>query len=295
MMKNKYKVIADPEYGYLRLDPVPSQDEVERYYEEEFYSSEYKRFNDSSIKVQQEEEDFFNSRWESICRVCSRHFGHVKGLSVFDIGFGFAQALLYFRGKGMIASGLEPSPEGVEYARSQGLDVFQAGIESFTCVGSRRFDVVTLINVLEHLRDPAETLMNIRTQLIKPGGLLVIDVPNEFNDFQTIADAEYSLGQWWVFPPSHINYFSTSSLKRLLNPCGYNVQHCESSFPLEIFLLMGDIYVGNSELGKLCHQKRVKFEYVMRKYGKSEKLARLYQALAELDLGRQAVVFAVPR
>jgi 2-polyprenyl-3-methyl-5-hydroxy-6-metoxy-1,4-benzoquinol methylase len=293
-MADKFKIISDPEHGFLRADPVPTQQEVEEFYKQEFYSSDYKNFNDSSLKVQEEEEDYFTDRWESIYRKCVEHFGH-SSLSLFDIGFGFAQALLYFRERGFDVSGLEPAPEAVEYARSKGLDVHNAGIEDFDCVGDKRFDVVTLINVLEHLRDPAATLQNIKAKLLKPDGLLIIDVPNEFNDFQAIADKEYGLNQWWVCPPNHINYFSATSVKKLLADCGYSVFHSEASFPLEMFLLMADVYVGNGELGKACHNKRVKFEYLMRKHGKKEKLVKFYQALAELDLGRQVIVYATTR
>jgi hypothetical protein len=90
-----------------------------------------------------------------------------------------------------------------------------------------------------------------------------------------------------------LNYFSTSSLKQLLEKCDYKVIHAQATFPMEMFLLMGDVYVGDTELGKQCHNKRAKFEYVLRKHGKSEKLVRFYEALAELDLGRQALVYAV--
>lgn len=293
-MDPTYKIITDPQYGYQRVEPVPSAEEVDRYYREEFYSK-LRTFNDSALDVQIEEKDFFDSRWESICTVCEKHFGGLKDLSVFDVGFGFGQALLYFRSKGMQPSGLEPAPEGVAYARKQGLEVFHAGIEDFDCAGELRYDVVTVINVLEHLRTPADTLQNIRKKLLKPDGLLVIDVANEFNDFQTVADAEFSLNQWWLCPPNHINYFSASSLGNLLEQCGYAVVEKEASFPLEMLMLMGDVYVGNGELGKSCHQKRVKFEYLMRKHGKTEKLTRLYRSLAELDLGRQAVLYASPR
>jgi SAM-dependent methyltransferase len=294
-MGKKYAIVPDPVYGYLRVDPLPSQEDVERYYQEEFYSSTQRQFNDSSLAAQEEEREFFNSRWEAIYRVCEEYFGTVQGRSLFDVGFGFAQAMLYFSKKGIHVSGLEPSPEGVDYARSKDLEVFQAGIEDFTCVGEKRFDVVTFLNVLEHLRRPADTLMSIRQHLLKPSGLLVIDVPNEFNDFQTVANAEFGLKEWWVCPPNHINYFSVRSLKALLSACGYTVYRCESSFPLEIFMLSGDVYVGNPDLGKICHQRRVRFEHLMRKHGKGEKLRQLYQILTELDLGRQCVAYATPR
>jgi hypothetical protein len=80
--------------------------------------------------------------------------------------------------------------------------------------------------------------VRIREMLLASGGLLVLDVANEFNDFQTVADAEYGLNRWWVCPPNHINYFSADSLSRLLETCGYRVIRREASFPMEMFLLM---------------------------------------------------------
>ncbi len=293
MKSTQYSIVADPRYGYLRVDPVPSEAEVQRFYKEEFYSN-WRHFNDSSLEVQRREKAFFDSRWEAICYRIQQFFGRIAGLSAFDIGCGYGQALLYLREKGMLVSGLEPTAEGCEYCRCSNLAVHQAGIEDYACVGAARFNVVTLINVLEHLRQPAETLSSIRQSLLEPGGLLVIDVPNDFNDFQVAADAEYDLGQWWVCPPNHINYFSCDSLCRLVEETGYRVVAKEASFPLELFLLMGDVFVGDGELGKICHEKRVAFEQVMRKHDKGDTLRRLYEKLAELSLGRQLVLYATP-
>lgn len=288
-MEKNYKIISDPEYGYRRVDPIPSAEDVELYYQVEFYSA--KRFNDSSLEVQKEGKEFYDARWGNIYEKCKEYFGE-KEFSVFDIGFGYAQALLYFHTKGIKVSGLDPAPQGVKYAKDQGLDVYQAGIEEYSCLRGRRFDVVLLLNVLEHLRHPEETLIRIQKELLNPGGLLVIEVPNEFNDFQVAAVEEFGIPEWWVCPPHHLNYFSTTSLKHLLKLCKYKIFHSQASFPMEIFLLMGDLYVGNQELGKICHNKRVKFEEILRKHGKSEKLLSFYRALADLDLGRQSLVFA---
>jgi SAM-dependent methyltransferase len=294
-MDKNYKIIKDDVYGYLRLDPIPTENEVNEYYKKEFYNENHNKFNDSSYEVQNEEKGFFNRRWELVHQTVHEYFSENRELSLFDVGFGYAQALLYFRDKGIKVSGLEPSPEGVKYAKSKNLNVYEASIEDFSCVGNERFDIVTLFNVLEHLRNPANTLLKIKEKVLKKQGLLVIDVPNEFNDFQTTADAEYNLNQWWISPPAHINYFSATSLKNLLKKCGYNIIHCEASFPLELFLLMGDTYVGNNDLGKICHKKREKFEYLMIKYGKQKKLREFYKCLSELDLGRQIILYASPK
>jgi len=292
-MKGKYKIIVDSEYGYVRVDPIPTQEEVEHFYKEEFYSTNAAKFNDSSLEVQQEEQEFFFSRWELMYKKFSAYYAKKEGLSLFDIGFGFAQALLFFKDKGIEVSGLEPSPEGVDFARSKGLNVFECGIEDLSCVGDRRFDIVTVLNVLEHLRNPVEIIKDIKAKLLKPGGMLIIDVPNEFNDLQNIANEEYGLNEWWVCPPAHINYFSSSSIQQVLRRCGYSIWDYQSSFPLELFMLLGDVYVGNNELGKACHNKRVHFEYLMRKHKKEDKLYQFYKALADLNLGRDIVVFAI--
>lgn len=293
-MSDKYKIIEDPDNGFLRIDPIPTVEEINKYYKEEFYS-QYKNFNDSELKVQLEENKFFDSKWEFIHDKCLEYFHDLKGRSLFDIGFGYAQALLYFKKRGLTVSGLEPSPEGVAYAKKHGLEVYQAGIEELSCAGSKRFDIVMILNVLEHLRKPTETILQIKEKLLTKDGLLVIDVANEFNDFQTAANAEYDLKQWWVCPPNHINYFSITSLCKLLDKCGYEIFYKEASFPMELFLLTGEVYVGDPSTGKNCHKKRELFEQLMCKHGKTDKLHKLYESLAELDLGRQGVIYAKPK
>lgn len=290
----KYKIIRDHSYGYLRVDPLPTQEEVEQYYKEEFYSSSYEGFNDSALETKLEEVTFFESQYEDIFSVCETYFKEMNGRSMFEIGFGFGQALEYFHTKQLQVSGLEPAPEGVKYAQNKGFDVFCSGVENFDCVGSKRFDIVLLLNVLEHLREPAKTLITIKKKLLKNNGLLIIDVPNEFNDFQCVANEAYSLDEWWVVPPNHINYFTVKSLEQLLDKCGYKVFYKKASFPMELFLLMGDVYVKDGKLGKSCHNKRQNFEQLMKKHGKKEKLDKLYETLAELELGRQIIMYAYP-
>ncbi|MCC3590998.1 MAG: class I SAM-dependent methyltransferase [Microcoleus sp. PH2017_29_MFU_D_A] len=292
---NKYQLIQDPEYSFLRINPVPTEAEVERFYLDEFYSGEYSKFNDSDLSVQQKDREFFHLRWQFIHDQCSDILGSLLGKKLLDIGCGYCQALLYFRDRGLSVHGIEPSREGYEYGLSQGIKMVQRGIEGNDIKAfDERFDIVTLLNVLEHLRNPAEALKRIRSDYLAKGGVLVIDVPNEFNDFQTSAKAEHRLQEWWVCPPNHLNYFSPTSLKALLQSCGYQVVHIEASFPLEMFLLWGDVYVGNGVLGAECHQKRVRFEQVLVKHGKLDKLRAFYAALADLELGRQITVYAVP-
>lgn len=293
-MKN---IITDPKFGYKRVEPIPSVQEVEKYYKEDFYSEVNPSFNDSSIEIQLADKYFFNSRWERIKQVSELQLKDLYNKNLYDIGFGYAQALSYFQKLGMHCSGIEPSDEGVQYAKSIGLDnVKLAGIEDDSSYKTQeKQDLVLLINVLEHLRTPFDTLVNVRKHLISENGVLVIDVPNEFNDFQSVGNREYELNEWWITPPKHINYFTRQSLTHLLDLAGFEVFYSEASFPIEMFLLFGDQYVGNSTLGSECHKKRVNFEYLMRKHGFESKLNQFYKLLADIDLGRQITVYAKPK
>tara|TARA_Y200000002_G_scaffold383101_1_gene403217 strand:- start:4680 stop:5558 length:879 start_codon:yes stop_codon:yes gene_type:complete len=290
----KAKIIEDSRFGFKRVEPIPSQKEVDKFYAQEFYDANAQYFNNSALLLQQEQSDFYNSRWKSIYEEIQSFFGdEIKNKSVFDIGFGFAQALIYLKKRGLKVSGLEPSKEGVDYAKEKGIETIHGGVERLDLVKNKS-EVVMLLSVLEHLREPEQTLLNIKDKILTSNGMLIVDVPNDFNDFQIVANAEFDLDEWWVYPPNHINYFSHDSLQKLLNGCGFKIIHCTSSFPLDIFLLFGDKYIGNPELGRECHNKRVRFEQLMEKHGKAEKLKKFYNALSKLNLGRMISIYATP-
>jgi hypothetical protein len=50
-LENKYRIVTDPKYGYLRVDPIPTPEEVEHFYLEKFYSSDYNQFNDNRCSI----------------------------------------------------------------------------------------------------------------------------------------------------------------------------------------------------------------------------------------------------
>lgn len=289
-----YSLITDAVYGYLRADPIPSDEALRRYYEEEFYER-YKAFNDSSLETQTRQKEFHDWRWGDMLDMAKRHFAHdpERKLHVFEIGCGFCQALEYLADRGCEVAGVEYAQSAVDYARSRGLNVIQGGVNDL-CGHDRRYDVVLLVDVLEHLPRPAETLAIIRDHLLAADGLLIIDVPNDANPLQDAAVKTHHLEPWWFVPPHHLNYFSPQTLAALVAACGFEVRECETTFPLELFLLMNDVYVGNPALGAACHEKRVNFERNMRRHAPGA-LHQLYAKLAEIGIGRQIVLSCASR
>jgi 2-polyprenyl-3-methyl-5-hydroxy-6-metoxy-1,4-benzoquinol methylase len=294
--KTAYSLQPHPEFGFLQVTPTPSAEEISRFYAEEFYSSGYQGFNNSALEVLTRDQEFHDAHRADMVREIEAIAGRpMRGMAVLDVGCGWAQSLVYFKGKGAECYGFDPATEAVEHGKSVGLNVVQAGMDRMDVFEGRKFDVVTLMNVLEHLADPVRVLKEIREKVLKPGGVLVIEVPNEFNAFQVCGQKVNNLHQWWFAPPAHLNYFSGDTLKSLLSGLQYDVRYAESSFPLEMFLVFGDNYVGDRALGRQCHERRMAFEMNMRKHGFETELHQLYQALAERNLGRQVIAYSVPR
>lgn len=292
----QYRLERNKDFGFYQVLPTPSQDEITKFYAEEFYSSEYKRFNNSTLEVQLLDKEFHDAHREDICAVIQQISSRpIAGQRILDVGCGWAQTLLYLKDKGALCYGFDPAPEAVAYAQSHGITAKQVGMDSLEVFPGETFDVVMLLNVLEHLADPISVMREIRQKVIKQGGILIIEVPNEFNAFQVCGQRLHGLKEWWVSPPAHLNYFSADSLKHLLEGTGYEVHFAESAFPLEMFLLFGDNYVADPALGRRCHERRMAFEMNLRKHGFEEVLHSFYRALADHNLGRQVIAYAVSR
>jgi SAM-dependent methyltransferase len=89
------------------------------------------------------------------------------------------------------------------------------------------FDVVTFFHVLEHLDRPEEYLRRAR-ELLDPGGLLVIEVPNCAGiGFRLLGRRHFCFDY-----PNHLLHFTPTSLERLLGRSGFRVED-RSYFSLE--------------------------------------------------------------
>ena len=98
---------------------------------------------------------------------------------------------------------------------SKGLTVYNMTLDKFAAhSGAEKFDVVVMINVLEHVPDAVRTLRECR-QLLVSGGILCVRVPNDFSEIQAAAQEKIGAAPWWMAVPDHINYFNFASLRQL--------------------------------------------------------------------------------
>ncbi|ACS78643.1 class I SAM-dependent methyltransferase [Maridesulfovibrio salexigens] len=280
-----FDVIHCESCGFKHIIPIPDEEELERIYKHEYHVKDKPLMLQHQLEDQEWHDATNAARLETIEKLLGR-----KG-SILDVGSGNGFFLKQAAELGWQAKGVEPADKAVDYCNSIGLDVTH-GVFDQECADSiGKFDAVHLWEVLEHLPDPAGMLSLCR-QVLNPGGLIIVGVPNDYNKLQKIVTENMDEEPWWVAPPHHINFFNRSSLENLLRRLNFEPLHHEISFPLELFLLMGKNYKRNPDLGRECHAMRKELELNLTRTGNRDVLDKFYKSLDEAGFGRHTVVMA---
>ncbi len=145
----------------------------------------------------------------------ARHLGP-RRVDLLDVGCSAGLFLDVALRRGWNASGVEPSEWLSERARARvGNRVLTSTLEE-AALGGRRFDAVTMWDVLEHVPDPRGFLESARRAL-RLKGLLVLNVPARDTLIARV------LGRRWpLLLPEHLFYFSRKSLRILLESAGFD-------------------------------------------------------------------------
>ena len=282
-----HTIIECESCGFKHALPLPDARDLERSYREDYYATEKPTFlahaGEDQAWAQLAQTDRLEI-FESLLPPDRRR--------LLDIGCGPGFFLETAMRRGWLASGIEPSRQAAAHARGLGVTVTEGFFNAQSAAMLGRFDAVHLNNVLEHIPDPAH-LIGLAHGLLEPGGVICINVPNDFSPLQIAAMGAAGTNDWWVAPPHHLNYFDFESLTALVSRLGFRPDARTTSFPMEAFLMMGENYVGDSALGRACHNRRKKFDLAFENAGLKGARRAFYRALAQAGLGREAVVIAV--
>lgn len=277
--------------GYLQVWPRPTPETLTRLYTEQFYEDDKSTY----LSDMEAERPYWDAIW-TLRRRSMEDALPPERRRLLDVGSSGGFFLDHFRQQGWKSYGIEPSPRAATFAREHyGLDVFCGDLLDYPLPApADRFDAIHSAQVLEHVLEPEACVARI-TDLLTPGGIVFIEVPNDFNVFQEVARDHLDKAAWWVAPDHHLNYFDYDSLSSLLSRNGLDEIDRVASFPMEMFLLMGDDYVGHPEVGKAAHARRMTFERTLIEHGKLDELGSFYRALARAGLGRTCGILARKR
>jgi SAM-dependent methyltransferase len=121
-----------------------------------------------------EEKHWWHIAKREVCLKLILKYLAVKEPKILDIGCGTGKNIGFF-GQIGLTWGIDSSPEAIRFCKKRGVKNIKSGTGNATGFGSSTFDLVTLLDVLEHT-DEDKTLKEIN-RILKPNGLLVITVP----------------------------------------------------------------------------------------------------------------------
>jgi len=155
-----------------------------------------------------------------------------------DVGSGRGE----FLREGWEPIGIEPSEAFARHAEEYSSAVVRREPIEDCNFEDEAFDVVILSAVLEHLYQPNDTMREI-ARVLRPGGALFVDVPNEEglyfrvgNLYQRLRRRDWVVNIAPTFSPFHLFGFGPRSLRKLLNkhnlrPTDWSVYPGESMVP----------------------------------------------------------------
>lgn len=117
--------------------------------------------------------------------------------------------------------GVEMSEGCIQHLKSRGFNGYFGRIEDVEKdlpVGS--FDLIVLLQVIEHVEDPAN-MVSVLSRLLKKGGILVIETPNTRSLDVSLFRRRYWGGYHF---PRHWNLFNSNNLSRLVEDNGLTVK-----------------------------------------------------------------------
>jgi 2-polyprenyl-3-methyl-5-hydroxy-6-metoxy-1,4-benzoquinol methylase len=282
-------------YGYHEVTPKPTEKELKKYYAEKYYQEELATY---AKHYEKEELDYFRGKIEQKDYIIKQILNRNSGIDLLDIGCGEGFALDFYYEKGWNVFGVDFSDYGLSNNHPHLLPFLRQG-DIFEEVNQlvkekRQFDVVWLDNVLEHVINPIALLTQC-SELTKSGGVLVIEVPNDYSNFQTALIGNEKVNRkYWEAYPDHLNYFTYQSLKNVCEAHGWLTSKVISDFPIEWYLANEKSnYVRSKDFGKSAHQGRMFIENFLHSEHKSNlvTLIDFYEAMAKVGQGRQLIGF----
>ena len=211
--RQRHSVVKCKGCSLHSLFPIPSGTELESIYED--YAKKGNRINVEKLRIK----DVYPKKIDLIRKY------NPETKTILDIGSGLGGFASIAKKAGFDVTGLEPQKEQCEIANELfHIELYCTNFEKFCNDDKKKYDVVHLHHVLEHLRDPKGTLLGIKEKLTE-NGMLILEVPNQFFSLKTELYAKIGKANFEksLNPYHHIYFFSPYTLKEMLLKTGFKI------------------------------------------------------------------------
>ncbi|MGJ8715222.1 MAG: class I SAM-dependent methyltransferase [Maribacter stanieri] len=205
--QENFTLISDKDSDMLITEPQPKN--LEKYYDPKNYISHSDDKNSFIEKVYQQVKKITLNKKVKLIDQYS-----LNEKSLLDIGCGTGEFLAYAKNKNWNTVGVEVNQNARNKASNKNLKIYK----SLEDLQSRKFNIISLWHVLEHLPKLNEKISLIKTKL-DDNGTLIIAVPN-YKSY----DAKHYKEFWAAYDtPRHLWHFSQDAIKILFEKHNFKV------------------------------------------------------------------------
>jgi len=206
--------------GLIFTNPQPSQEDLTAHYDRNYYYAPNKdpkdntRYFDYNARYLKGKEKMrFIEIFENL-----KKLGFRKG-KLLDVGCASGFFVSEATRKGWDARGVEVSKWATDWGKKHLKVKIEIGEFEKIKLSQNAFDVVTMLDVLEHFQNPQEVLTK-SAKILKKDGIIYVETIN-FDNWIT----RYLIGQKYVHmvPKFHLYYFGRKQLKQLLEKAGFKI------------------------------------------------------------------------
>ncbi len=167
-----------------------------------------------SLGEYRQEESKLKKRFILLSEIILRYKDKGKLL---DVGAGFGLFASIFAEKRFNITAIEPVNQ-LYYLRKFKKKVYRNTFDIFFQKNKNKYDLILLIDIIEHLKNPVNSIVRLKNSLDKKG-IIVIQTPN-YNSLMAKICKNWS---WWVIT-DHKYFFTPNSLSNMMKKTGYKLK-----------------------------------------------------------------------
>jgi len=212
-----------PRCSMISVAPMPDDEAINR-----LYVNEHRAEHTLQKRYKDEVEGLLNAS-ESACRDLPLYRDmtewpgvdwaafeqSVRAKQYLDVGCSAGRAVLVMERCGWKAAGIDLDIDAIGFGQALGLDIHSGTIATWP--SDPQYDLISLLDVIEHVPDPLALLAQCH-QRLKPGGRLIVKTP--------CADSlpHRFLGEAWLEASEHLQFFSRKTLWDALEKSGFQIE-----------------------------------------------------------------------
>ena len=240
----EFSVVRCISCSFAFTNPRPDDNDIGRYYQSEDYISH----NDQAKGLMGFLYRFVRKYMlRKKCLLLTKILPDKKEPKLLDYGCGTGEFLARARREGFRTFGVEPDKNARTQAKEKGLYIADSLNQLANRSKIKKFDIITLWHVLEHIPDINQILIKFN-DILPPDGLIVVAVP-EYKCY----DASF-YGKYWAAwdLPRHLNHFDQSSLINWFDSNGFSpIAHYPMWYDAIYISLLSERYKKSGLFGML--------------------------------------------